>query len=202
MSLTSALEAALDKALRDAQAVDDDVLLSRNLKTVAETIAHRHGVEPVRLHRVTIDLPRPTKMAVAGDPGHEAPGGSPHVVRGTSVELYVAVDGAQTMADAIGDDEDLLLAGVTVDTEKSRIVVRYAAERPLANAANRHFDESLRYVEAQVELVNKEVAAFNDTLEPTILKELEQCKTYAEERKKFASGLKLPDSYERWWGRP
>jgi hypothetical protein len=202
MSLTTALEAALETALRDADAVADDVLFSRNLKTVAETIVRRHGVEPVRLHRVAIDLPHSTKMAVAGDPGHEAPGGSPHVVRGTAVELFVAVDGAATMAQAIGDDEDLHHAGVTVDVEKSRIVVRYAAERPLANSANRHFDESLRYIEAQVELVNKEVTEFNDALEPAIVKELEECKAEAEERKKFAAGLKLPDSYERWWGRP
>ena len=169
---------------------------------MAEKIVQRHGVEPVRLHRVTIDLPRPTKMAVAGDPGHETPGGSPHVVRGTAVELYVAVDGAATMAHAIGDDEDLVHAGVTVDVEKSRIVVRYAAEHPLANAANRHFDESLRYIESQVEVVNKQVAEFNESLEPAILAELEHCRTHAEERKKFAAGLKLPESYERWWGRP
>ena len=106
------------------------------------------------------------------------------------------------MAQAIGDDEDLHHAGVTVDVEKSRIVVRYAAERPLANSANRHFDESLRYIEAQVELVNKEVAEFNDALEPAIVKELGAVQGQAEEREKFAAGLKLPDSYERWWGRP
>jgi DNA-directed RNA polymerase subunit L len=202
MSLTSALEAALDLALRDADAVSDDVLLSRDLKSVAEDIFRRHGAEPVRLHRVSLDLPRPTKMAVAGDPGHETPGGSPHVVRGTAVEMYVAVDGATTMAHAIGDDEDLLHAGVTVDVEKGRIVVRYAAEHPLANAANRHFDESLRYIESQLEIVNKQVAEFNQSLEPAIRSELEHCKAHAEERKKFASALKLPESYERWWGRP
>ena len=50
--------------------------------------------------------------------------------------------------------------------------------------------------------MNKEVAAFNEALEPAILAELEQCKQVAEERKTFAAGLKLPDSYERWWGRP
>jgi len=202
MSLTAALEAVLDAALRDADAVADDVLLSRNLKTVAETIVQRHGVAPVRLHRVAIDLPHATKMAVAGDPGHETPGGSPHVVRGTAVDLFLAVDGAETMAHVIGDDEDLLHAGVTVDVEKSRIVVRYAAERPLANAANRHFDESLRYIESQVEIANKEVAEFNEALEPAVVKELESCKALAEERKTFAKGLKLPESYGRWWGRP
>lgn len=202
MSLTSALEAERDKALRDADAVADDVLLSRDLKTVADAVFQQHGVEPVRLHRVHLDSPRTTKMAVPGGPGHEEPGGSPIVVRGTAVELFVTVDGAETMAHAIEDDEDLLHAGITMDTEKSRIVVRYAAEHPLANAANRHFEESLRYVESQVEIVNREVAEFNEALQPAILAELEKCKAHAEERKKFAAGLKLPDSYERWWGRP
>lgn len=202
MSLTTALDAGRVAALHDAEAVADDVLLSRNLDAVAESIVLRHTVAPLRLHRVTLDVPRPTKLAVAGEPGLEEPGGSPLVVRGTAVELFVALDGAETMAAAIGDDEDLLHAGVTVDVEKSRVVVRYAAERPLAQAANRHFDESLRYIEAQVELANKEVAEFNEGLAPAVRAVLDECKIRAEERKKFASGLKLPDSYERWWGRP
>ena len=202
MSLTSALQVALDKALRDADTVADDALLSRNLKTLAEDVVQRHAVEPVRLHRVAIDSPHPTKMAVAGDPGHEEPGGSPLIVRGTAVEMFVALDGAATLAHAIGDDEDLLHSGVTVDRESDRLVVRYAAEHPLANAANRHFDESLRYIEAQVETVNRQVDEFNEGLAAAVLKELEACKTLAEERQKFAAGLKLPASYERWWGRP
>ncbi len=59
MSLTAALEAALDKALRDADTVADDVLLSRDLKTVAENIFQRHAVEPVRLHHVSSRLAAP-----------------------------------------------------------------------------------------------------------------------------------------------
>ncbi len=118
------------------------------------------------------------------------------------MDLFVALDGASTLALVIDDDEDLAHAGVRVDREKSRIVVRYAAEHPLANAANRHFDESLRYIEAQVEAVNSQVAKFNEGLEPAVVAELERCKVHAEERKTFAAGLKLPDSYERWWGRP
>ncbi len=202
MSLTSALAATLDKAVRDADAVADDILLSRDLKTVAEKIVERHAVEPVRLHRVVIDTPRATKMAVPGEPGLEEPGGSPVVVRGTAVELWVAIDGAETMALAAEDDEDLRHAGVSVDEEKQRIVVRYVSERPLANAANRHFDESLRLIEKEVEAVNRQVAEFNEALEAAVRKELEECKTQAETRATFAAGLKLPDSYERWWGRP
>ena len=104
MSLTTALRAELDAAFRDADAVSDDVLLSRSLKTVAENIVERHTVEPVRLHRVMIDAPRPTKMAVPGEPGHEEPGGSPLVVRGTGVELFVDIAGAKTMALAVAGD--------------------------------------------------------------------------------------------------
>ena len=202
MSLTTALESALDAALRDADAVADDVLLSRNLNAVAENIVERHMVELVRLHRVMIDMPQPTKMAVPGEPGHEEPGGAPLVVRGTAVELFVDVDGAGTVALAIEDDEDLVHAGVRVDAERGRIVVRYAAERPLPQAANKHFADSLRRVEAMVAAVNDEVNSFNATLAPAVAKELAECKGLAEARKKFADGLELPDSYERWWGRP
>ena len=56
--MTTALEAARDRALKDADAIADDVLLSKDLKAVAEDIFRRHGAEPVRLHRVTLDLPR------------------------------------------------------------------------------------------------------------------------------------------------
>ena len=108
MSLTTALEAALDKALRDADAVADDVLLSRNLKTVAETIVQRHGVEPVRLHRVVIDSPHPTKMAVAGDPGHEdARRLSASSFAGRRSSCSWPWTARRRWRYAIGDDEDL-----------------------------------------------------------------------------------------------
>ena len=202
MGLTSALAAVLAEGLRDADTVVDDVLLSRELKLVAESIVQRHRVEPVRLHRVVLDTPRPTKIAVPGDPGREEPGGSPVVVPGTAVEMFVVIDGAATMALASEEDDDLHNAGVRVDPERNQLVVRYVAEHPQADAANRHFDDSLRLIETMVETVNEEVGKFNEALEPAIQKELQDCKALAEARKKFAAGLKLPDSYERWWGRP
>jgi hypothetical protein len=198
MSLASALASAHDKALRDADTVVDDVLLSRNLKSVAESIARRHQIEPVRLHRVVMDIPHPTKMAVPGDPGKEEPA----VVPGTAVELFVTVDGAATLALAGEDDDELSHAGVTVDTAGQRIVVRYATENPQADKANRFFEAAMRAIETTVEGVNRQVGEFNEALEPAVAKELEECKQRAEVRKKFAAGLKLPDSYERWWGRP
>jgi hypothetical protein len=49
---------------------------------------------------------------------------------------------------------------------------------------------------------NKEVEAFNVRLDASVHVELDDCKALAEERQKFAAGLKLPQSRERWWGRP
>ena len=198
MSLTTALEAVLEAALREADAVADDVLLSRNLKGVADSIITKHTVAPIRLRRVMFDVPHPTRMAVAGDPGRE----EHRVVHGTAVEFLVFADGVATMAMAAEGDEELEHAGVAVDTENDRIVVRYAAERPLAQVANQHAEEGLRLIEDRVVAVNKEVAAFNERLDASVHVELDECRQLAEDREKFAAGLKLPESRERWWGRP
>jgi hypothetical protein len=198
MSLTTALETVLEAAIRDADAVADDVLLSRNLKGVADSIITRHAVAPLRLRRVMFDAPHPTKIAVAGDPGRE----EHRVVRGTAVEFLVFAEGVATMAMAAEGDVELEHAGVAVDTENDRIVVRYAAERPLAQAANRHAEEALRLIEERVVAINKEVTAFNVRLDASVHVELDDCKQLAQEREKFAAGLKLPESRERWWGRP
>ena len=198
MSLTTALEAVLEAALRDADAVADDVLLSRNLKGVADSIITRHAVAPLRLRRVMFDAPHPTRIAVAGDPGRE----EHRVVRGTAVEFLVYADGVATMAMAAEGDEELEHSGVTVDMENDRIVVRYAAERPLAQVANRHAEEALRLIEERVVAINKEVAAFNERLDASVHVELDESRELAQERQKFAEGLTLPESRERWWGRP
>ena len=198
MSLTDALEGVLEAALRDADAVSDDVLLSRNLSGVADSIITRHTVMPVRLRRVLFDAPRPTRMAVAGDPGRE----EHRVVRGTAVEFLVYAEGMATMVMAAEGDEELEHAGVAVDPENDRLVVRYAAEHPLAQAANRHAEDGLRLIEERVVEINKLVAAFNERLDASVHVELEECKQLAQEREKFATGLKLPESRERWWGRP
>jgi hypothetical protein len=198
MSLTTALESVLEAALRDADAVADDVLLSRNLKGVADTIITRHTVAPIRLRRVMFDVPHPTRMAVAGDPVRE----EHRVVRGTAVEFLVFADGVATMAMAAEGDEELEHAGVAVDTGSDRIVVRYAAQRPLAQVANRHAEEGLRLIEERAVAINKEVAAFNLRLDASVHVELDDCKQLAQEREKFTAGLKLPESRERWWGRP
>jgi hypothetical protein len=198
MSLTTALEAVLEAAIRDADAVADDVLLSRNLKGVADSIITRHAVAPLRLRRVMFDAPHPTRIAVAGDPGRE----EHRVVRGTAVEFLVYADGVATMAMAAEGDEELEHSGVTVDMENDRIVVRYAAERPLAQVANRHAEEALRLIEERVVAINKEVAAFNERLDASVHVELDESRELAQERQKFAEGLTLPESRERWWGRP
>jgi hypothetical protein len=60
----------------------------------------------------------------------------------------------------------------------------------------------LRLIEERVVAANKEVEAFNVRLDASVHVELDDCKGLAEERQKFAAGLKLPQSRERWWGRP
>ena len=115
------------------------------------------------------DAPHPTRMAVAGDPGRE----EHRVVRGTAVEFLVFADGVATMAMAAEGDEDLEHAGVAVDTENDRIVMRYAAERPLAQAANRQAEAALRLIEERVVATNKEVAAFNVRLDASVHVELD-----------------------------
>jgi hypothetical protein len=198
MTLTTALEDVLEAALREADSVADETLLARNLKGVTDSIITKYSVSPIRLSRVTFDTPRPTRLAVAGDPGRE----EHRIVRGTAVELLVYAQGAATMAMAAEGDEELEHAGVSVDTGNDRIVVRYAAERPLAQAANRHAEVGLRLIEERVVEINKEVAAFNQRLDASVHVELEECKQLAAERAKFAASLKLPESRERWWGRP
>ena len=198
MSLTTALESVLEAARRDIYAVADDVLLSRGLKGVADSIITKHNVAPIRLHRVMFDAPHPTRVAVAGDPGRE----EHRVVRGTAVELLVFAEGVATMAMAAEGDEELEHAGVAVDNDHDRIVVRYVAERPLAQAANRHAEEGLRLIEERVVAINKDLSAFNERLDASVHVELDDCRHLAQEREKFAAGLKLPESRERWWGRP
>ena len=56
MSLTSALEAALDLALRDADAVADDALISRDLKTAAEKIGPVVLGVPVKVEKVSVNV--------------------------------------------------------------------------------------------------------------------------------------------------
>jgi hypothetical protein len=202
MSLAKRLESLRERAQREVLGLDDDVVLSSRHAVIPAQVAERHYLTPVRLGGAAYDTPRQTKMAVAGEPGREAPGGAPIVVPGTRVDLYVALEGGETLAFMHEEDDDLEHAGIEVDLKDRRLVVGYVAERPTANGANQFFERSLQMIEADVERTNELVRQFNESLMPALTEALDQARELAAERRKLASGLKPPKSYERWWGRP
>jgi hypothetical protein len=202
MSLAKRLESLRERAQRDVDALDDDTLLtSRHAATPAE-LAERHFLAPVRLGGAAYDTPRPIKMAVAGEPGREAPGGAPIVVPGTRVDLYIALEGGETLAFMHEEDDELEHAGIEIDLNERRLVVGYIAEHPTASGANKFFEHSLQAIEADVERANEAARQFNETLVPALAEALEEARDRAKERQKLAASLKPPKSYERWWGRP
>jgi len=182
--------------------MDDEAVLSSKSAAIPAAVAERHYLIPVRLGRAAFDTPRQTKMAVAGEPGAEAPGGAPVVVPGTRVDLFVALEGGETLAFVHEEDDDLDHAGVEVDVAERRLVVGYVSEHPTAASANQFFERSLQMIEADVERVNEAVREFNESLIPALTKALERASELAQERRALARGLKPPKSYERWWGRP
>jgi len=202
MSLAKRLEVLRERAQREVYALDDDVLLSSKHAVKPDEIAERHYLAPVRLGRASYDTPRPIKMAVPGDPGQEAPGGSPLVVPGTRVDLTIAVEGGETLAFLHEEDDDLEHANIEVDLEEHRLVVGYVAEHPSAGNANRFFETSLQTVEAEVERANEVVREFNESIAPVLVGAFEVARERAKERQRLAADLKPPKSYERWWGRP
>lgn len=202
MSLAKRLEALRERAQREIYSLDDDALLSSRHVVTPDEIAERHYLAPVRLGRASFDAPRPIKMAVPGDPGQEAPGGSPFVVPGTRVDLLIAVEGGETLAFLHEEDDELEAASIEIDLEERRLVVGYVAEHPNAGNANRFFESSLQTIEADVERANEVVREFNESLAPTLVGAIEVARERATERRRLASGLKPPKSYERWWGRP
>ena len=202
MSLAKRLEALRERAQREVYALDDDVLLSSRHVITPDEIAERHYLAPVRLGRASYDTPRPIKMAVPGDPGQEAPGGSPLVVPGTRVDLTIAVEGGETLVFLHEEDDDFERASIEIDPKEHRLVVGYVAEKPNAGNANRFFETSLQTIEAEVERANEVVREFNESIAPVLVGALEVARERATERQRLAAGLKPPKSYERWWGRP
>jgi hypothetical protein len=198
MSLAKRLETLRERARRDLNAIDDDVLLSTRHGVSAEEIAERHYLTPVRLGRASFNSPRAIKMAVPGEPGQEAP----VVVPGTRVDLWVSVDGGETLAFVHEEDDDLEQASIEIDLKEQRLVVGYVAEHATAHRANLFFERSLRTIETEVEQANVVAREFNESLVPAIAEALEEARELAAERQKLARGLKPPASYERWWGRP
>ncbi len=202
MSLAKRLESLRERAQRDVFALDDDALLSSRHDAIPAEIAERHYLAPVRLGRASYDAPRQIKMAVAGEPGRETPGGTPIVVPGTRVDLFVAVEGGETLVFMHEEDDELDHASIEIDLDERRVVAAYIADHPTAQGANQFFERSVEMLEADVERANETARQFNETLIPALTEALEAARKRAEERQKLAASLKPPKSYERWWGRP
>lgn len=198
MSLAKRLDALRERAQRDLNAIDDDVLLSTRHGVLPEEIAERHYLTPVRLGRASFDSVRAIKMAVPGEVGDE----TPVVVPGTRVSLWIDLDGGETLAFIHEEDDELEQASIEIDLKEHRLVVGYVAEHATAHRANTFFEQSVGVIEAEVEQANQIAREFNESLVPAIGAALVEAKELAAERQKLAAGLKPPASYERWWGRP
>ena len=196
MSLSARLEAMREIALRDAEKVDDDTLLSKDLARIAEQIAERHYLPPLRLHNAVVGVPRAATVGVAGDPGRE----DPVQMRATRVDLYVPLDGVKTLA-ALSEAGDLDLPVVEFDVVEKRLVVGYIAVHPDAKLANLFFEESLVAIEAEVLRAGTMVREYNDSLQPALVEALEAARKRAKARQKFAAGLHQPRAFDRWGGK-
>ena len=142
-------------------------------------------------------------MAVPGEPGHEAPGGAPIVVPGTRVDLYISVDGGETLVFLHEEDDELEHAQHRDRPRRDRrLVVGYIAEHPTPAAPTSSSSAAVQAIEADVERAN-EVAESSTRASIRLLADaLEVARERATQRQQLAAGLKPPKSYERWWGRP
>ena len=136
MSVTSRLESLRELALLDVDKLDDDALSSRKTSyRLAEQIAERHYLEPPRLQRAIIGMPRAARLGSPGDPGRE------HVlvvVPATRVELWLLVEGFATLA-RLAEGDNLDLGEAKINADERCLVVAYVAEHPVAEQANRFF---------------------------------------------------------------
>jgi hypothetical protein len=200
MTLATCLESLRAAARRDAEKLEDDVLIDKDPRRLAETIAERHYLEPLRLHNAMVGQPRAAILGVAGEPGLEEPGGGHVPVPATRVDLLVPLDGVKTLALLVDAAGDLDLAGGEVDVAEKRLVVGYVSEHPNAAAANDYFDHCLATIEETVHHLGAQVQEFNQSLAPAIAEALAAAKGRAKARRKFAAGLKQPRTFDRWGG--
>jgi hypothetical protein len=192
VSLTSKLETLREAALLDIDKLDDEVLISKNAAHLAEQVASAHYVEQPRVRRAVITSPRPARLQLPGDPGKE------HdllVTAATSVELWVLLDGFDTLA-LLAKDEELELGDARVDPEQECVSVAYVAEHPNADVANAFFQKSLDDVERRIAEISEAVQAHNDKLLPFLTDAVETARSRAKERARFAAALTLPQLRE------
>ena len=194
MSLAARLESLRNAALSEIDKLEDEVLLSKDLDHLAGQIAERHYLEPPRLHRAVIALPRAVQMRAPGEPGREH---SMVVIPATRVELWLLVEGFATLA-ALAEAEPLDLGEAIVDAQQKCLVIAYVAEHPVAEAANQYFQQSLFDVEERMGRLRNQVESYNDSLLPAVSEALLAAKGRAKERRTFAARLTLPQPKEPW----
>ena len=161
---------------------------------MAEQIAEHHYLEPPRLQRAIIGLPRSVRMGAPGDPGREH---SLVVLPATRVELWLLVEAFPTLA-RLAEDDDLDLGGATMNADKHCLVIAYIAEHPVAEEANEFFQRSLYDADDRVHRLRGQVMAYNEALLPAIREALQAAKDRAKERRRFAARLALPHPKEPW----
>jgi hypothetical protein len=145
MSLAKRLESLRERAQRDVDALDDDTLLSSRHVAAPAELAERNYLAPVRLGRAAYDTPRQIKMAVAGEPGREAPGGAPIVVPGTRVDLVVALEGGETLAFMHEEDDQLDHAGIRPPRVRTSSSSRaWRCSKPTWNASTKRRGSSTK----------------------------------------------------------
>jgi hypothetical protein len=196
MSVAERLEALRETALREVEAVSDDALLSKKPEALAEQIAERHFLEPVRARRASFGIPRPVRIGVAGDPGAEH---ALSLVPATRAELFVPLAGCATLARLGESADDLDITAAELDLTEERLVIAYVAEHPVAAAANQFFAARLDEAEAELATVSAQIMAYNEALLGLVEEAVRAARSRAKERQTFAKGLVHPRPAERVW---
>ncbi len=192
MSVASRLESLREAALFDIDKLDDDLLLDKDPRSVAERIAEHHYLELPRIQRAIITVPRAVRKGDPGEPGRE----HALVIRpATSVEMWVMIEGFATLA-LLAKDDDLDLGDAQLDAGNQCLVVLYLAEHPVAETANQYFQDGLDDAEARVSRLRAQVEAYNESLLQALTEELQAARGRAKARQTFAAALTLPQLSE------
>jgi hypothetical protein len=174
MGLYENLSASLkDQAIAAANRVKDGVLLHQDLNIEAEDIASRHALRVPSLG--TPETREPYAKEIAGR-------------QATGVDTFVPVNGEPKLFElALGKRSD-----VRVDHEHRGLVVTYAAEKPNAEEARRHFDAIIGQIRTEVQDWSAKAEAFNKDLQRAVFETLWAAKKRAEERRDFGKELRSP----------
>jgi len=188
MNPADKLASLRDAAMVEVDKIDDEVLLSKDARSLAERIAEKRYLTVPRLERALITPPRAARKGVPGEPGRE------HAIvatPATRTELWLLVDGFATLS-LLAEDGALDLGEAQLDTENTCVVVSYLAEHPVADVANAYFQQATEDVGDRIDRLADEVASFNEALLPALTQALEVARTRAKERQRFAAALVVP----------